>query len=249
MRLLNANEIEVKVKQVKENGCVALLYKTARTDMDLLDETYGSENWQCEYEEIKGNMYCKIGVWSDIRSQWVWKQDCGIESREDGEGNEKKGEASDAFKRAGFRWGIGRELYTAPFIWISSDFIQIKTFNGKSTTNEKFSVSKIEYNDKREITALEIVNSKNKTVYTFGTKTPLVMEKNNNNEEKKEEPVKKLAENGVSIQCQREINDAETLVALTSVYNKYVDSEPIDALKASCAAKKELLLVMMNGFK
>ena len=249
MRLLKANEIEVKVKQVKENGLVVLLYKTARVDMDLLDETYGQENWQCAYEEIKGNMYCKIGVWFDKLSQWVWKQDCGIESREDGEGNEKKGEASDAFKRAGFKWGIGRELYTAPFIWISSDFVKIDTRNGKSYTNEKFSVSKIEYNDKREIIALEIVNAKNKTVYTFGTKTPLIMEKNSNNEEKKEEPVKKLAENGVSIQCQREINDADTLVALTAVYNKYVDSEPIDALKASCAAKKELLLVMMNGFK
>ena len=116
MRLLKADEIEVKIKQVKETGLVALLYKTARTDMDILDDTYGAENWQCEYEEIKGNMYCKIGIWSEKRNQWIWKQDCGIESREDGEGNEKKGEASDAFKRAGFKWGIGRELYTSPFI-------------------------------------------------------------------------------------------------------------------------------------
>lgn len=177
MRLLKANEIEVKVKQVKQNGLVALLYKTARTDMDVLDEEFGPENWQCAYEEIKGNMYCKIGVWIEKLSQWVWKQDCGIESREDGEGNEKKGEASDAFKRAGFKWGIGRELYTAPFIWISSDYIEIKQFGQKYTCNEKFSVSKIEYNDNREIIALEIVNGKGKTVYTFGTKTPLKTEK------------------------------------------------------------------------
>lgn len=177
MRLLKANEIEVKVKQVKQNGLVALLYKTARTDMDLLDEEFGPENWQCAYEEIKGNMYCKIGVLPMGRDEWVWKQDCGIESREDGEGNEKKGEASDAFKRAGFKWGIGRELYTAPFIWISSDYIEIKQFGQKYTCNEKFSVSKIEYNDNREIIALEIVNGKGKTVYTFGTKTPLKTEK------------------------------------------------------------------------
>lgn len=177
MRLLKANEIEVKVKQVKENGVVALLYKTARTDMDLLDETYGSENWQCAYEEIKGNMYCKIGVLAMGRDDWVWKQDCGIESREDDDGNQKKGEASDAFKRAGFKWGIGRELYTAPFIWISADYIEIKKFGQKYTCNEKFSVSKIEYNDNREIIALEIVNGKGKTVYTFGTKTPLKTEK------------------------------------------------------------------------
>jgi hypothetical protein len=179
MRLLNANEIEVKVKQVKDNGIAVLLYKTARTDMDLLDETYGPENWQCEYEEIKGNMYCKIGVWFDKLSQWVWKQDCGIESREDGEGNEKKGEASDAFKRAGFKWGIGRELYTAPFIWISADYAKIEKYKNKDAyyTKDTFSVSKIAYNDKREITLLEIVNSKGKTVYTFGSKTPLKTEK------------------------------------------------------------------------
>lgn len=177
MRLLKANEIEVKVKQVKQTGLVALLYKTARTDMDLLDEEFGPENWQCAYEEIKGNMYCKIGVLPMGRDEWVWKQDCGIESREDGEGNEKKGEASDAFKRAGFKWGIGRELYTAPFIWISADYIDIKQFGQKYICNEKFSVSKIEYNDKREICLLEIVNSKGKTVYIFGSKTPLKTEK------------------------------------------------------------------------
>lgn len=247
MRLLKANEIEVKVKQVKENGLVALLYKTARTDMDVLDEEYGAENWQCEYEEIKGNMYCKIGIWSDKRSQWIWKQDCGIESREDGEGNEKKGEASDAFKRAGFKWGIGRELYTAPFIWISSDVATIKQYGQKYICNDKFSVKHIAYNDNREIIALEIVNQKNKVVYTFGTKTPIVMQKNDDTEEKKE-PVNKNSVNGVSIQCQREINDADTLVELTNVYKKYEHTEPLEALKSSCAAKKELLITMMNGF-
>lgn len=177
MRLLKANEIEVKVKQVKQTGLVALLYKTARTDMDLLDEEFGANNWQCEYMEIKGNMYCKIGVWEETKGQWIWKSDCGIESREDGEGNEKKGEASDAFKRAGFKWGIGRELYTAPFIWISADHVEIKQYGQKYSCNEKFSVSKIKYNDNREIIELEIVNSKGKTVYTFGTKTPIKTEK------------------------------------------------------------------------
>ena len=242
MRLLNANEIEVKVKQVKENGLVALLYKTARTDMDMLDEEYGPENWQCEHEEIKGNLYCKIGVWFENKNQWVWKQDCGIESREDGEGNEKKGEASDAFKRAGFKWGIGRELYTAPFIWISSDVVQIKQFGQKYTCNEKFSVSKIEYNDKREIKALEIVNSKGKTVYTFGTKTPVKMEKIEK-EPEKTEPT--FNDNGISVECQREINNADTLIGLRAVFEKYKDIEPLQALKDTCAAKKELLMIMM----
>lgn len=239
MRLLRANEIEVKVKQVFDNGCVALLYKTARTDMDMLDEEFGAENWQCAYEEIKGNLYCKIGVLALGRDEWVWKQDCGIESREDGDGNEKKGEASDAFKRAGFKWGIGRELYTAPFIWISSDVIKIEVNkNGKPSTKEKFSVSKIGYNDNKEINMLEIVNSKNKTVFTFGSKTPIQMEKPT--EEKK--PEKKV----ISTECQRAINDADTMVALRAVYDKYATLEPLQDLKDACAAKKELLQVMLT---
>lgn len=119
-RFLTADEIEVKIKQVKENGLVCLLYKTARTDMDLLDETVGAGNWTNDYKEIKGNLYAGIGVIQENGGiQWKW--DCGIESREDEEGNQKKGEASDAFKRAGFRWGIGRELYTSPFVWIPKE--------------------------------------------------------------------------------------------------------------------------------
>ena len=149
-RFLTADEIEVKVKQVKENGLVCLLYKTARTDMDLLDETVTPANWENDYREIKGNLYAGIGI-RQTDGSMVWKWDCGIESREDGEGNEKKGEASDAFKRAGFRWGIGRELYTSPFIWIKPDKAEIKpyTFNGKTTFRcfDKFSVEKIAYDE------------------------------------------------------------------------------------------------------
>ena len=88
-RLLEASDIEVKVKQVKKNGAVLLLYKTARTDMDILDETVGSENWTNDYREIKGNLYCGIAIREG--DAWTWKWDCGIESREDGEGNEKRG--------------------------------------------------------------------------------------------------------------------------------------------------------------
>ena len=150
-RFLTADEIEVKVKQVKENGLVCLLYKTARTDMDLLDETVGSDNWTNDYRDIKGNLYAGIAIRQPDGS-WCWKWDCGIESREDGEGNEKKGEASDSFKRAGFRWGIGRELYTSPFVWISADKADIKpnSFGGKTTFKcfDKFSVEKIAYDEK-----------------------------------------------------------------------------------------------------
>ena len=111
MRALRPDEIEVRVGQVFEKGVSMLLYKNARTDMAILDEVYGANMWQCDYKEVKGNLYCGIAVWD---TDWVWKWDCGTESNTEKE----KGEASDAFKRAGFRWGIGRELYTAPFIWL-----------------------------------------------------------------------------------------------------------------------------------
>ena len=160
-RKLNADEIEVRVKQVSEKGAVALLYKTARTDMQLLDETVGAESWSCDYKEIKGNLFCGITV------KGVTKWDCGIESREDDEGNEKKGEASDAFKRAGFRWGIGRELYTSPFIFLSVP--TEKDGNGKwiVSNHAKFSVGSSEY-EKNRISKLVIVDDKSgKAVYSF----------------------------------------------------------------------------------
>lgn len=152
-RLLTAEEIEAKVKQVKASGLVLLLYKTARTDMDLLDETVGPGNWINDYQEIKGNLYAGIGIRVD-GDKFVWKWDCGVESREDGEGNEKKGEASDAFKRAGFRWGIGRELYTSPFIWIPAEKAQISG----NKCYDKFSVEKINYDSSGRITSLAIRN-------------------------------------------------------------------------------------------
>lgn len=168
-RLLNADEIEVKVKQVTEKGAVALLYKTARIDMDLLDELFGAGVWECDYKEIKGNLYCGIGV--KVDGTTVWKWDCGIESREDGEGNEKKGEASDAFKRAGTKWGVGRELYTAPFI-----FLKVETeSNGGKTYKLKdkyqsFDVAEIGYDENRRINRLVIKDNKGKTVFTYGAK-------------------------------------------------------------------------------
>lgn len=154
-RLLKESEIECRVKKVTEKGAILLLYKTARTDMDILDETVGPYNWDSVYEEIKGNLFCSIGI-TTADGRTVWKQDCGIESREDGEGNQKKGEASDAFKRAGFKWGIGRELYTAPFIFIPADRMNIQ--NGK--TYDTFSVEKISYDQDRRISGICIRNDK-----------------------------------------------------------------------------------------
>ena len=164
MRLLNADEIEVKVKQVTASGCLLLLYKTSRVDMQLLDEEYGPMNWQCEYKDINGVLYCWIGVKNEKTGDWVWKWDCGVESREN-DGMEKKGQASDAFKRAGFKVGIGRELYTASFIWAKVE--TAKSGNGYQLADKyaRFSVDKIEYDSTGRIISLVIVDNKGKVVY------------------------------------------------------------------------------------
>lgn len=112
-RALQANEIEVRVGAVYKSGVTFLLYKNARVDMQILDDAVGEFNWQRDHKEVKGNLYCGIGIKSP-EGEWVWKWDCGTESYTEKE----KGEASDSFKRAGFNWGIGRELYTAPFIYL-----------------------------------------------------------------------------------------------------------------------------------
>ena len=172
MRKLNKNEIEVKVKQVTAKGAVLLLYKTARVDMAILDETFGAMNWQSDYKVVKDNLYCGIGVRNKDTENWVWKWDCGIESREDGEGNEKKGEASDAFKRAGFKWGIGTELYTAPFTFAQVETEEVgKDKNGKPIYRlkdrfAKFSVQGIWY-DGDDIGALVIQDQKGGVVFSW----------------------------------------------------------------------------------
>lgn len=157
-RDLTAEDIECRVQSVKQNGLVLLLYKDSRCDMRILDSTVGAENWQREHYEVKGNMYCRVGINTNYADpnkpdRWVWKSDCGTESNTEAE----KGESSDSFKRSCFNWGIGRCLYTSPFIWIPADKCNIN--NGKCF--DKFSVEKIKIEDKR-ITGLAIYNETKK---------------------------------------------------------------------------------------
>ena len=162
-RTLKADEIECKINTVNEKGLSLLLYKTARADMNILDEVVGAENWQRDHKDCKGNLFCGIGIWDKEKKQWIWKYDCGVESAF---GDKEKGEASDSFKRAGFNWGIGRELYTSPFIYIPADKVKIiKNNKGAFITYDKFYVEAIEYNEKREIAKLSIKNNRNERVF------------------------------------------------------------------------------------
>ncbi len=156
-RDLREDEIECRVQSIKENGLVLLLYKNARCDMNILDETVGPERWQRSHEVINGNLYCNVTI--EFDGKYVTKQDCGVESNTEKE----KGEASDSFKRACFNWGIGRELYTAPFLWIPAE--KCKIAGGKCF--DKFFVEKIKIEDKK-ITGLAIINkSTNKRCFVW----------------------------------------------------------------------------------
>ena len=164
-RDLTAGEIECRVATATENGVSLLLYKDARCDMNILDETVGAMNWQRRHTRENAN--CIVEIWCADKNQWIAKEDTGTESNTEKE----KGQASDSFKRACFNWGIGRELYTAPFIWVSSGMCNMIQRNGKWTTNDRFEVADIAVENKR-ITALSIRNTKTGSiVYTFGKTT------------------------------------------------------------------------------
>ena len=164
-RTLQADEIEVRIAKVTQYGATALLYKTARADMNIIDETVGSENWYNTYQEIKGNLFCTLYVRESTDKEFIGKQDCGIESREDG-GNEKKGETSDAFKRASTRFGIGRELYSAPRITLDLPREQDNSGRWKLKRNVYIDVSEVEYDERRRISKL-VLTASGKAIYVF----------------------------------------------------------------------------------
>lgn len=166
-RPLKENEIDVRVGQIYPGkGVTFLLYKDARVDQNILDETVGPERWQREHYEVKGNLFCRVGIYFD-NIGWVWKSDCGTESYTEKE----KGEASDSFKRACVNWGIGRELYTSPLIYVKASDLKKLEQNektGKWTCNDKLRVKYITVVDGK-IEQLIIYNGTTKQdVVTYG---------------------------------------------------------------------------------
>ena len=164
-RDLRAEEIECRVAQAKEKGVSLLLYKDARCDQNILDETVGAMNWQRHHNRDNAN--CVVSIWDEKKSQWIEKEDTGTESNTEKE----KGLASDSFKRACFNWGIGRELYTAPFIWVNAGDckrLEIDSRSGKWKCFDSFEVSDISIKDKH-IVGITIKNCKTgKVVFTMG---------------------------------------------------------------------------------
>lgn len=159
-RNLRADEIDCRVNQINERGLTLLLYKDARCDMNILDETVGSMNWQRQH--TRDNANCVVSIYDQEKGQWIDKEDTGTESNTEKE----KGLASDSFKRACVNWGIGRELYTAPFIYIPANKCTITPKGNKYTTYDKFYVEKIKY-ENDEIVGLAIKNQKHERVFVY----------------------------------------------------------------------------------
>lgn len=214
MRTLLANEIECRVGTQANTGVSLLLYKDARVDMRMLDEVYGPSNWERYHEVVNGNLYCTVRVWDSEKGCWVAKQDVGTESNTEKE----KGEASDSFKRACFNWGIGRELYTAPFIWVN---ITKDDLNDKGKVKTNFVVREIGYNENREINHLVIVDGKGNTRYTFGNSAPKV--------EKTKEVT--LAE------AVAEMYATESYDEVVNCWNKYSQFTKEETFKRACTAQ------------
>lgn len=164
-RDLRADEVDCRISTITEKGVSLLLYKDARCDMNILDETVGNLNWKREH--CRENANCIVSIWDDSKKQWVSKEDTGTESFTEAE----KGLASDSFKRACFNWGIGRELYTAPFIWVKAGdckIVEDKRAKNGITCRDRFEVSNMKVKDKR-IVSLEITNN-GKRVFAWGEK-------------------------------------------------------------------------------
>lgn len=209
-RTLRADEIEVRVQSVRKlsngAGAILLLYKDARCDMNILDENVGIMGWKREHNLIGDRLYCTVSLFDKDTGQWISKQDVGTESNTEAE----KGQASDAFKRACFNWGIGRELYTSPFIYIALKNDEIYDDRGKLKLKSgvSFSVESIDYKN-RKISKLIIADKNGNHRYQFGSEKK---QKNSPKQERDEslknsidgvkERQKRLSELGIDIHSE-----------------------------------------------
>ena len=235
--LLKADEIECRVGTVKQpkgdqpGGISLLLYKDARCDMIRLDKAVGATNWQRAHSRDNAN--CTVSIWDTDKNMWVSKEDTGVASRTEAE----KGLASDSFKRACVNWGIGRELYTSPFIWISGDPDKLKW--------ERFNVKAIGYDENRNVNALTIVDKRNKVVFQMGKIEEVEPDTPDDDGIRRDAPAKvttvdKIPENSVAeyihdniVVIQKKLNlkaynDAKQM--FLAWVNKLVDSDALDPI-------------------
>ena len=220
IRLLKSNEIECRIATINEKGLSLLLYKDARVDQRILDETFGPFGWKRSHQCIDGNLYCTVEIFDQKSGEWISKQDVGST----GYTEKEKSQASDSFKRACFNWGIGRELYSAPFIWVPANKASIQIKEGQNREkryycSDHFSVYSIQYNDVKEIQTLVIINDKGQTVFVFySTKTAGSSKENKRETGKKESMRSSISEEQMNT-LQAELD--RTGVTMENVQSRY----------------------------
>lgn len=214
-RPLHADEIECRVGTVTEDrGCSLLMYKNARVDMTLLDEVVGPENWTRSHEVINDNLFCTVSIRRD-NGEWISKQDVGTESNTEKE----KGQASDAFKRACVNWGIGRELYSCPFVWVNLKAEEWKAgYNGRKQPKTRFYVSEIEYDEQRRVSYLCVIDDKGAQRFVFGTSNKIQAERK---------------------KAIKEVRNAKTREELVTVYNRYAHLQKDNEFIHECTEQGE----------
>ena len=157
IRTLKADEIECRPQSVKNNKATLLLYIDSRAATNLLDETYGMENWTIEYKDVAGQIYGRLSIYDTETNRWIYREDTGSPANIEKE----KSLASDVLKRTIVRFGV-TELYTTPRIEIADD----------GYGNSGYKVSEIEYNENREIIHLVITNRFGKEMYRWDIGKP-----------------------------------------------------------------------------
>ena len=212
-RLLEAGEIDCRVSTVSEKGFSILLYKDARCDMNILDETVTPMGWKREH--LRDNANCVVSLWDTDKKEWIGKEDTGTESFTE----KAKGLASDSFKRACFNWGIGRELYTAPFIWITPIDGEVFKKGDKFSTYAKMRVQTIVYKDNGDISSVVLIDKKGAVRFGSG--------KSRNTPPPAAPPAapKAKAPSGVSADLLQKFNNANTLDELKMLWDSLSPEE------------------------
>ena len=230
-RTLKANEIECRVGNVAKDGSgfFLLLYKNARVDQTILDESVGQWNWQCKYYQVKNTMVCSVGIYNEQRNEWLWKDNGGDD---DSQMEQVKAELSDSFKRACFNWGIGRELYYSPKI-----YVECKDGNDKYS---RYSVKNIEYDQDKRITKLTIINDKTKKVVFLYGKDTKVADKAEN--EPKNDSVAQNEERG-SI----DKNDLKMIQAYLATYDQVKSTKVFEWLEKKYGTMNPEFLTLSQG--
>ncbi len=226
--LLTKNDIECRIATVTPKGASFLLYKDARCDMRILDEVFGIYGWQRKNELIDGQLFCTVSVQNPNTKEWISKQDVGTESYTEKE----KGRASDAFKRACFNIGIGRELYTAPFIWVNWQGEEYN--NGKPRLS--LQVKDIKYNARREIISLVLIDKQGNVRYAVGPKN--TVETSNSKSVSRELEL-----------AFQEIKESKTGEDLAGIFNRYVGFQSDKKFISALTDKRQELGIFKKNEK